>query len=126
MPSEGLGRGLPPDGRPAAGTALISLAELGDPGARGFTFRHERRLFEIFLVRKADVLRAYVNACPHRGTPLDWVPHKFLDAEGEHIVCATHGARFDLLSGACVSGPCPGTRLREVPVEIVNGTVLLA
>ncbi len=51
--------------------------------------------------------RAWVNHCPHAGTPLDWGEGHFFSENGEHLVCHTHGALFDPLSGDCLSGPCP-------------------
>jgi nitrite reductase/ring-hydroxylating ferredoxin subunit len=52
-------------------------------------------------------VRAYQNFCPHTGSPLDWLPGRFFSDDGRTLVCATHGARFDPLTGACLSGPCP-------------------
>lgn len=59
-------------------------------------------------------LHCYLNACPHRGTELDWNPGAFLSPDGTHLQCATHGARFDPASGLCLSGPCAGDRLERV------------
>jgi nitrite reductase/ring-hydroxylating ferredoxin subunit len=56
-----------------------------------------------------------VNRCPHVGTPLDWAENEFLDREGRHIVCATHGALFRIDDGRCVAGPCQGDRLEPFP-----------
>ncbi|WP_410723984.1 hypothetical protein [Burkholderia sp. SIMBA_024] len=42
------------------------------------------------------------------------------------MVCAAHGAAFELEHGDCVSGPCRGDRLRQVPVAVVAGEVRLA
>jgi nitrite reductase/ring-hydroxylating ferredoxin subunit len=62
---------------------------------------------EGFAVMIDGKVRAYRNACPHTGSPLDWLPGRFFSADGHELVCATHGARFDPLTGACLSGPCP-------------------
>ena len=78
----------------------------------------------LLLVRRGDRLFAYQNRCPHTGSPLDWVPHQFLDGEGRLLVCATHGARFRIEDGHCIAGPCAGKALRSVPVEVIGGEVV--
>ena len=67
----------------------------------------------------------YVNACPHIGTPLDWVPDRFLSADGSRIVCATHGAEFAIADGECLRGPCLGDRLEPVKIQIKDGTLFV-
>ena len=54
----------------------------------------------VFLVEGEP--RAFANACPHQGNPL-------LQGEilGESLVCAFHGWRFDLATGACLVGDEP-------------------
>jgi nitrite reductase/ring-hydroxylating ferredoxin subunit len=69
----------------------------------------------------AEGPRAFVNRCPHQGTPLHVVADHFLDAEGEHFVCSTHGARFRITDGVCVSGPCLGAGLAALPVRVAEG-----
>ncbi len=104
-----------------AGERLCRLAELPDPGSRGFELAGR----SIFLVRRGPLLAAYVNSCPHTGGPLDWVEGRFLDVERERILCATHGALFRLEDGHCLAGPCAGERLAAVPIEVVDGEVRL-
>jgi len=60
-----------------------------------------------FLICHQGELRAWHNRCPHAGSPLDWLPGQFFSKSGEQLVCHTHGAHFDPLSGDCLSGPCP-------------------
>jgi len=60
-----------------------------------------------FLLCFQGELRAWRNHCPHAGSPLDWIPGQFFSDDGEQLICHTHGARFQPLSGACLSGPCP-------------------
>ncbi|HCS14000.1 MAG: hypothetical protein COS82_08130 [Zetaproteobacteria bacterium CG06_land_8_20_14_3_00_59_53] len=62
---------------------------------------------EGFVVRFHSGLFAYINRCPHNGSPLDWVPERFFSEDGELLVCQTHGALFAPGSGACLAGPCP-------------------
>ena len=72
---------------------------------------------DLLVMRQGGRIVAYVNRCPQRGTPLDWVPDRFLAPDGRHFQCATHGARFRIADGFCVAGPCRGERLRAVPVR---------
>ncbi len=70
-------------------------------------------------------VRAWLNVCPHAGRRLDWSPGQFLRSKDGLLVCAVHGASFDLHSGLCVAGPCRGESLREVAVHCVDGDVRL-
>jgi len=60
-------------------------------------------------------LQAWLNCCPHQGRRLDYAPGKFLIHKGQ-LVCAAHGATFDLEEGLCVGGPCRGEHLSSVAV----------
>ena len=60
-------------------------------------------------------LQAWLNCCPHQGRRLDYVPGKFLIHKGQ-LVCAAHGATFDLSEGLCVGGPCRGEHLTKVTI----------
>ena len=105
---------------------LCAVRELDDPGARGFTIGEGDWPLQGFLVRRGGVIRAYLNRCPHAGHPLNLLPHRFLTPDRSLIVCSSHGALFELLTGYCVDGPCPGQSLSPVAIEIRDGYVLLA
>ena len=79
----------------------------------------------LMLTRHGSEVRAYRNICPHAGRRLDWAPSQFLIEDG-HVICTAHGAMFRLASGECISGPCRGTGLTEVPVIVVGDGVKLA
>lgn len=103
---------------------LCRLEDIPDGASRGFG--PARGGFTgLFAVRRGDAAFVYVNACPHVGAALDWTPDRFLTADGGRIVCATHGALFDIEGGVCVQGPCVGDRLEAVPARIVNGAILV-
>jgi nitrite reductase/ring-hydroxylating ferredoxin subunit len=80
----------------------------------------------LILHRDGDVVRAWLNVCPHQGRRLDWAPGKFLKSKDGLLVCAVHGASFELQRGECVAGPCRGDCLRAVAVEVRDGMVVLA
>jgi len=104
---------------------LCRLSDLDDPGSRGFELELPEGTQACFLVRQGDCVRAYRNNCPHTGAPLDWIADRFLDASGELIQCALHGALFDIATGECLRGPCAGAFLKPVEVLIENGLIRL-
>lgn len=105
---------------------LCALADLADGQTRGFTARDGAEPVDIFVQRRGESVIAYVNSCPHTGSPLDWLPDRFLAHDGRHLLCATHGALFRPQDGYCVAGPCRGESLEKVPVRIAGGQVMLA
>ncbi|MGH8222855.1 MAG: Rieske (2Fe-2S) protein [Woeseiaceae bacterium] len=98
---------------------------LDDPGCREFSIGCGEWPFRGFVVRKGDSLHAYQNYCMHAGHPLNWKPDSFLTKDGGWIICASHGAMYEVDTGTCVAGPCPGKKLRAVPVEVRDGVVLV-
>lgn len=105
---------------------LCRLDEIADGTARGFAVGAGAARRELLVARQGERAYAYLNACPHVGTPLDWVPDRFMCPEGRHLQCATHGARFRVEDGICVAGPCVGARLTAVPVRLLAGAIHLA
>jgi nitrite reductase/ring-hydroxylating ferredoxin subunit len=104
---------------------ICALHELADPGAKGFTLGSGDWPLRGFVVRRGACVRAYVNHCPHAGFPLNWTPDRFLAPEAPLILCAMHGALFEIETGLCVSGPCAGLRLRTLPIRVEHGYVTL-
>ena len=80
----------------------------------------------LILHRRGDQVRAWLNICPHAGRRLDWAPGQFLVGKDGLLVCAAHGASFELEQGRCVAGPCRGDSLRAIAVTVQDGQVLLA
>lgn len=73
----------------------------------------------IILVRKRGRLHAWRDACPHLdGTPMAWRKNAYLNGDGTRIVCAAHGAQFDIESGLCTLGPCLGQGLQAVRIVV--------
>ena len=79
----------------------------------------------VILHRRGGEVRAWLNICPHAGRRLDWAPGQFLVSKDGLLVCAAHGASFELDQGACVAGPCRGDALRSVPVRVEGGRIVL-
>ena len=104
--------------------ALCRLDALADGEAKGFE-GPAGSFTGIFAVRQGETAVAYVNACPHIGTPLDWVPDRFLSRDGTRIICATHGAEFRINDGFCTRGPCVGASLEPLLITINEGTLFV-
>lgn len=103
---------------------LCRLDEIEDGQAKGFALADGR---DIFVVREGRAVYGYLNTCPHQALPLDWTPDRFMSEETGLILCANHGAMFEIADGLCVAGPCAGERLSPVPVEVdARGRVALA
>jgi nitrite reductase/ring-hydroxylating ferredoxin subunit len=100
-----------------------SLADIEDPGCREFEIGDGDWPFRGFVVRRGDEVYAYQNYCVHVGHPLNWMPNGFLTKDRKAIICASHGAMYDIDTGLCVAGPCRGKSLREVSVEVRDGVV---
>jgi nitrite reductase/ring-hydroxylating ferredoxin subunit len=105
---------------------LCHLDELPDGDSRGFDPQacgHDT----ILVVRQGRVLHGWRDACPHHDTPMAWRRHAYLNAARDRIVCAAHGAQFEISTGRCTLGPCLGQALTPVPLTITDdGEVHLA
>lgn len=111
----------------AAGERLICESSALEDGGDGVRFDigagAGRR--SAFVIRFEGQVRAYFNECAHVPVELDWLPGRFFDDERRLLVCATHGAMYDPLSGRCLAGPCAGAALRRLKVEERGGAVYL-
>lgn len=108
--------------KPSDWVQLCPAADIGDGASQGFDVGDQH----IFVVRQGTRVRVYRNRCPHRGLPLNWKEHQFLDPTGTMIQCAQHGALFIIDSGRCVTGPCPGATLEAIPHQIINNHLWIA
>jgi nitrite reductase/ring-hydroxylating ferredoxin subunit len=84
------------------------------------------RVVDGFVVHHETGYAAYVNRCPHVGTPLDLWPNEFLDEGGREFVCSTHGATFQPSTGLCTGGPCVGDRLTPLPARLEGDTLVVS
>jgi len=105
---------------------LCRADEVAEGKGRGFRLGEGTEQIAVFVIRSGGDLRAYVNSCPHIGTPLDWLPDRFFDSSGDHLLCGTHGALFRPQDGLCVRGPCVGQRLAPAPISVEDGAVVLS
>ena len=105
---------------------LCRIDDVVDGDARAFE-SVDRRLNPtgLFVVRRGTQAYCYVNDCPHLHITLDFLPGRFMNKDAGLIQCSNHGARFEIENGKCVWGPYRGDALTSLPIEIVNGTVIL-
>ena len=104
---------------------LLALEAIEDGGLVEVEATVEGDAESLILHRDGERVRAWFNVCPHAGRRLDWAPGKFLKSKDGLLVCAAHGASFELGGGECVAGPCRGQSLREVALEVREGGVFL-
>ena len=112
---------------PAIPSALIAFDAIPDGGfAEVEAVVDGNDAESLLLHRDGDRVRAWLNICPHAGRRLDWAPGQFLKTKEGLLVCAAHGASFELGGGECVGGPCRGQSLSAVAVEVRDGSIYLA
>ena len=105
---------------------LSALNDIADGGFAEVEATIDGDAESLVIYRLGDEVRAWLNVCPHAGRRLDWAPGQFLKSKDGHLVCAAHGASFELDRGDCVAGPCRGDALRAVQVQVRDGEVWLA
>ena len=105
---------------------LSALNDIDDGGFAEVEATIDGDAESLVLYRLGDEVRAWLNVCPHAGRRLDWAPGQFLKSKDGHLVCAAHGASFELDRGDCVAGPSRGDALRAVQVQVRDGEVWLA
>ena len=108
----GIGTALGPGDTICASNMLVN----GGHGLR-FVVTTSHGPLPAFVVRYQDNAHAFLNRCAHKAVELDWNEGEFFSAEGDSLVCATHGAQYHPASGVCVSGPCNGRGLVALGIE---------
>lgn len=106
--------------------SLIALEAIADGGLAEVEAVVEGEAESVIVHRDGDTVRAWLNVCPHAGRRLDFAPGQFLKSKEGLLVCAVHGASFELAAGECVAGPCRGDHLKALPVAVRDGQVVLA
>ncbi|QBE61846.1 Rieske (2Fe-2S) protein [Pseudoduganella lutea] len=106
-----------------AAVFLCRLDDIPDGASRGFDPWGEGR-DTILVVRQGGRVHGWRDACPHYGdTPMAWRKDAYLNGDGTRIVCAAHGAQFDIATGICTLGPCLGQGLRAVALVVIGNEI---
>lgn len=113
------------DRTPMGRTRLCRLDAIADGGSQRFTATVDGTPQALMAVRRGRCVFVYVNACPHIGAPLDFLPGQFLDSERTHILCSNHGALFRIEDGFCLHGPCAGKALQAVRATVEGEEVFV-
>jgi nitrite reductase/ring-hydroxylating ferredoxin subunit len=109
-------------GAPADGTRVCALDTVPEPGTLCLSLAG----FPVLIARSGDLLRAYVNACPHQYLPLDHKGDRIISADGTILRCTNHLAGFRLDDGEGVEGLGIGCALDPIPVRVdAAGTIVI-
>lgn len=100
---------------------LCALADLADGQALPFEAGDAADPLPIIVARRGDTVHAYLNRCPHFQIPLN--VGRGINTFRHHLLCANHYAVFRFEDGYCIDGPCMGSSLTAVPIEISAGRV---
>lgn len=103
----------------------VSLSSLPERSPLALEALIDGQTEALIVFREGDAVRAWLNICPHAGRRLDWSPGRFLQGKDGSLICAAHGASFELGRGDCTAGPCRGQSLRAVPVRIEGDEVVV-
>ena len=116
---------------PAAGTAVLPLAELDDGQARLVDLAPPADAqgaaaapFRLILARSGTQVVAYVNRCAHFGVPLAQRQEHLLFTPHQRLTCNVHYARYRWHDGSCESGECDGEGLLAVPLVVDDSGLL--
>lgn len=104
---------------------LSRVEELPEGSTLKFQFEQEGIQREGFVAHVQGRFVAYENVCRHLPLSLDYADNRFFTPDGRNFICQTHGAVYDPLTGVCLEGPCPGTKLKRLELEIENGQIWL-
>jgi|TARA_B100001250_G_C19810334_1_gene795412 nitrite reductase/ring-hydroxylating ferredoxin subunit len=102
---------------------LCSIEDISDSCCKEFIWDSMGWPMSFFIIRSDHDYFCYLNTCPHAGHPLNILPDDFLTEDKSLILCQSHGAKFEISDGLCVSGPCSGSMLQKIPLQIANGKI---
>ncbi len=97
-------------------------------GGEGIEFDvvQDDEVLPAFAVRYQRMVYAYVNRCSHMELKLNFLHRNFFDLSQSGLICSTHGALYDPVTGDCRGGPCRGVGLQSLPVEEIEGKIRLS
>lgn len=105
--------------------ARVNLDALIEKGAMLVEIWPDDVFTPIILIAREQRVFAYLNRCPHANWPLDSIDGNFIFDLNDDLVCAGHGAIFDVTNGHCLGGPGRGSPLRAFPFKIEGEEIIL-
>ena len=104
-----VGTASPTDAAMPEWHALCGSPDLQDSGlAVPFDVVYGGQTCRAFAIRFQGQVRAYINRRSHVAMEMDWQPNRFFSPDGRWLLCASHGAFHEPLTGKCSAGPCRG------------------
>jgi len=111
--------------------SIVSFEKVPEGGTYVFRLRNgapeadEDDIDEAILTRLGGDVYGWINRCQH------WTDVRLDRGEGAEtrngdIICEKHGAYFEMDTGYCNYGPCEGSNLPRVGVEVHDGDVYLS
>lgn len=108
------GGSAPPTSTPSSGQELLPLSDIPVGEARSATLGDR----EILVARpEQNSAVAFSAVCTHQGCTVAPAEDK--------LRCPCHGSTYETLTGQVLTGPAQKP-LKEVPVQVSNGTVMTA
>lgn len=104
---------------------LADVEEVPDDSSLLLTLSEGEETTEALLVQLDGEIACWRNYCQH------WTDVRLDKGSGARvrdgeIWCQKHAATFDSTTGECTFGPCEGAYLREVEVDVRDGSVYLS
>jgi len=104
-------------------TKIAAAADIAEGQAVTFPLSRNGRPTQGFVIRFQGQLVAYENQCRHLPLRLDYESGDFFTRDRQHIICQTHNATYEPLTGLCIRGPCEGLSLKPLKIEVIDGEV---
>lgn len=112
---------------PGAETHLCEMADIPEGEVKEFQFgENPRTRFRMFVYNDGGTPRGFVNRCPHFGVPLNVDPGEMFTSDRSQFMCMMHYAKFNLHDGQCTDGPCEGMALEQIPLNVIDGLVVIS
>jgi nitrite reductase/ring-hydroxylating ferredoxin subunit len=103
--------------------AIAALDDLRRRQSVKFKFRRDGISRDGFAALFNGQVIVYENVCRHLPLSIDYGDNRFFTGDGKQIICKTHGAVYEPLTGLCTEGPCKGASLFKIPFEVRDGKV---
>ncbi len=104
---------------------ILKLDDIPYNGAIVVDIWPNDELVSIIVARNNAGVYGYINRCPHAGWPLENFNGSFIFTPNGEIVCAAHGAIFNVTNGHCMGGPGQSKPLQKFPITIKDDLIII-